>query len=239
MHFSLVHPNDLTSVEILVRIFLAVVIGCVVGTERQYKNRPAGLRTHVLVCLGACSIALIECLYVAGFNTSTSPHVTYNVGRLCAQVISGIGFLGAGTIFVQQKKIAGLTTAASLWNTACMGIACGYGYYWVALFICVFVILVLLTLQKVIRVNAVKRVEVRFIHRNETLQFINDFFEKSGIKVLDLDFHIESNGDPTAGDPNVYTNIYTLHLPSNLNYTDVINHLATYPNVQIVRTTNT
>ena len=69
--------------------------------------------------------------------------------------------------------------------------------------------------------------------------FINDFFEKSGIKVLDLDFHIESNGDPTSGDPNVYTNIYTLHLPSNLNYTDVINHLATYPNVQIVRTTNT
>lgn len=120
-----------------------------------------------------------------------------------------------------------------------MGIACGYGYYWVALFICLFVILVLLTLQKVIRVNAVKRVEVRFIHRNETLQFINDFFEKSGIKVLDLDFHIETNGDPSSNDPNVYTNIYTLHLPSNLNYTDVINHLATYPNVQVVRTTNT
>ena len=59
MRFSLIHPNDLTSIEILVRIVLAVVIGCVVGTERQYKNRPAGLRTHVLVCLGACSIALI------------------------------------------------------------------------------------------------------------------------------------------------------------------------------------
>ena len=129
MRFSLIHPNDLTSVEILVRIFLAVVIGCVVGTERQYKNRPAGLRTHVLVCLGACSIALIECLYVAGFDENTSPHVTYNVGRLCAQVISGIGFLGAGIIFKDGDTVKGLTTAATVWCAAAIGCLCGYGLF--------------------------------------------------------------------------------------------------------------
>ena len=70
------------------------------------------------------------------------------------------------------------------------------------------------------------------------MQYINDFFEKSGIKVLNLDFHIETVEGKRDGDPNVYTNIYSLHLPSTLNYTDVINSLATYPNIQVVRATN-
>ncbi|MEI3427950.1 MAG: MgtC/SapB family protein [Christensenellales bacterium] len=86
----------------------------------------------MLVCLGACMIALAEGLFTANIDTTTSSNVTYNFGRLCAQVISGIGFLGAGTIFTQRKKIAGLTTAASLWNTACLGIVTGYGYYWLS-----------------------------------------------------------------------------------------------------------
>ena len=85
MSFSLIHANELTSLDLLIRIFVAVLIGCVVGTEREYKNRPAGLRTHVLVCLGACMIALAEGLFTANIDTSTSSNVTYNFGRLCAQ----------------------------------------------------------------------------------------------------------------------------------------------------------
>ena len=177
MSFSLIHANELTSLDLLIRIFVAVLIGCVVGTEREYKNRPAGLRTHVLVCLGACMIALAEGMFTANIDTSTSSNVTYNFGRLCAQVISGIGFLGAGTIFTQRKKIAGLTTAASLWNTACLGIVTGYGYYWLSLCGCALVLVTLMLLQKVIRVNAIKRVEVRFSNRAETIPFINEFFE--------------------------------------------------------------
>ena len=179
MSFSLIHANELTSLDLLIRIFVAVLIGCVVGTEREYKNRPAGLRTHVLVCLGACMIALAEGLFTANIDTTTSSNVTYNFGRLCAQVISGIGFLGAGTIFTQRKKIAGLTTAASLWNTACLGIVTGYGYYWLSLCGCALVLVTLMLLQKVIRVNAIKRVEVRFSNRAETIPFINEFFEKA------------------------------------------------------------
>ena len=239
MHFSLITAHPFTNLELFLRIFIAVVIGCTVGIEREYKNRPAGLRTHVLVSLGACTIALIECMFVYALNGDTSSRITYNFGRMSAQVISGIGFLGAGTIFMQQKKIAGLTTAASLWNTACLGLASGYGYYWMSLIICALVLAVLLLLQKVIRVNSLKRVEVRFIHRQDTMQYINDFFEKSGIKVLNLDFHIENDVDRKSDDPNVYTNIYTLHLPAALNYTDVINRLASYPNIQVVRVTNT
>jgi len=239
MSLNPVIANEINNLELGIRIFVAILIGVLVGVEREHKNRPAGLRTHVLVCLGACTIALIECMYVASFSQNTDSHIAYNFGRLCAQVISGIGFLGAGTIFTSQKKIAGLTTAASLWNTACLGLAAGYGYYWVALFGCVLVLMTLVVLQKVIRVNANKRVEVRFIHRNETIAYINEMFEKNGVKVLDLDFHVESTGDPSSNDPNVYTNMYTLHLPTKLSYADLINNLAAYPNIQLVRTTNT
>ena len=130
MSFSLIHANELTSLDLLIRIFVAVLIGCVVGTEREYKNRPAGLRTHVLVCLGACMIALAEGLFTANIDTSTSSNVTYNFGRLCAQVISGIGFLGAGTIIVTgRQEVKGMTTAAGLWASACTGLAIGAGFY--------------------------------------------------------------------------------------------------------------
>ncbi len=239
MSFSLIDASELTRLDVFIRIAVAVFIGCAVGVEREYKNRPAGLRTHVLVCLGSCIIALVECLFVSSMQGSEDSRIAYNFGRLCAQVISGIGFLGAGTIFMQQKKIAGLTTAASLWNTACLGIVTGYGYYWLSLFGCLLVLLVLMLLQKVIRVNAIKRVEVRFNNRQDTIAFINSFFDSVGVKVLDLDFHIETMKEASSADVNLYTNIYTLHLPAKLNYTDVINHLAAYPHIQSVRTTNT
>ena len=193
----------------------------------------------MLVSLGACVIAQIECEFMNSVANAGISNVTYNFGRMTAQVISGIGFLGAGTIFIAEKKIGGLTKAASLWNTACLGLATGYGYYWMSIIGCILVLAVLLTLQRLIPVNSLKRVEVRFVNRQEIMQFINEFFEKNSIKVLNLDFHIETGADKKTTDRNVYTNIYTLHLPSTLNYTDVINHLASYSNIQVVRVTNT
>ena len=239
MFFRLISTNPFTPMELLLRIFISILIGSLVGTEREYKNRPAGLRTHVLVCLGACMIALIECLFMHDVDEQTSAHITYNFGRMSAQVISGIGFLGAGTIFMNDRKIGGLTTAASVWNTACLGLATGYGYYWMSLIGCVLVLGVLVLLQSLLPVNSLKRVEVRFVNRQETMAHINEFFEQNNIKVLNLDFHIENLEGKGKGGKNIYTNIYTLHLPSALNYTDVINHLASYPNIMVVRATNT
>lgn len=223
--------------EIGFRLIVAVVIGCVIGIERERKNRPAGLRTHVLVCVGAATIAILESLMVAdtlAINAAgDGTGVTQTLGRISAQVVSGVGFLGAGTIFVAQKKIAGLTTAASLWNSACLGLAAGMGYYHLALAGCAVVIVTLMFMQRVVHVNAVKNVEVKFIHRVETLAFINKYFEESGIKVLDLDFHVENKEDR-----NLYTNLYTLHLPDKTSYTDIVNHLSEHANVQSVRTRN-
>ena len=238
MEFSFINANELSTLELIIRVFCAALIGSVIGAEREHKNRPAGLRTHVLVCLGACTIAVIECLYAASLSEQTDGHIGYSFGRLCAQVISGIGFLGAGTIFTSQKKIAGLTTAASLWNIACLGLAAGYGYYLAALFGCGLVLMTLMLLQKLIRVNAIKRVKVQFVNRTETIAFINDVFQKHSVKVLDLDFHVKNADDPSNEGTNTYTNIYSLKLPPSMSYADLINILAAFRNIQTVRTTN-
>lgn len=223
--------------EIGLRLLLSVVIGCVIGIERERKNRPAGMRTHVLVCVGAALIATMESLIIADTITLNMNHpnsgVAVSFGRISAQVVSGIGFLGAGTIFISQKKIAGLTTAASLWNVGCLGLVVGMGYYAVAIAGCVIVIVTLTLLQRVVKVNAVKHVEIKFIHRVETIAFINDYFQSIGVHVLDIDFHVENKGKY-----NLYTNIYTLDMQGKTTYKDIVNKLSEYANIQGIRTRN-
>ncbi len=219
------------------RLLTAASAGSVIGIEREKKNRPAGMRTHVLVCVGAALIAIVES-YIAADTVALNlanpdAGVAVSMGRLSAQVISGIGFLGAGTIFISQKKIAGLTTAASLWNAACLGLTAGMGYYGLTAAGCALVMVTLTLMQRVVRVNTVKNLEVKFVHRVETLTYISDYFEKAGIKVLDVDFHVESKGKY-----NLYTNLYTLDMPSRTTYTDIVNHLAEYVNIQSIRTRN-
>ena len=226
--------------EIGVRVLAAVIVGGAVGVEREYKNRPAGMRTHILVCLGAAMIAMLECLILVNADSvGSSGALSFTFTRLSAQVISGIGFLGAGTIFISQKKIAGLTTAASLWNVACLGLMIGFGYYWIALLCCILIITILTLFQKLIHVNSVKRVEVRFINRTPTLEYINKYFESQHIKILDVDFHVEQFHDSKKVEMNSYTNLYSLHLPSKVSYTDIVKYLSENEYIQMVRTRNT
>ena len=218
---------------IILRISLAILLGTVIGVEREIKNRPAGMRTHILVCLGACIISLIESSFVASLSANTESSVAYNFGRLSAQVISGIGFLGAGTILFSDRKITGLTTAASLWNTACLGIAIGYGYYLIAIVGSIFVILVLIMMQRIIHVRISKKLEIKFVHRVETIEYINKYFDENAIQIVDQDFNVTSSDGQ-----NIYTNVYTLHLPSTILYTDIVNHLSEHVNIMSIRTTN-
>jgi len=223
--------------EAAIRLVLAVVIGCVIGLEREWKNRPAGMRTHVLVCVGAAMIAVMENLMVQNVLSinanSGAEGVAISVGRISAQVVSGIGFLGAGTIFIAQKKISGLTTAASLWNAGCLGLVIGMGYYGIAVAGCFIVIITLSVLQKLVKVKSYKAVEVTFIHRQETLAHLNDYFLKQGIEIVDVDFHVDNKGKQ-----NVYTNVYTLDFRGKTTYKDFVNQLSEYPNVQAIRTRN-
>ena len=234
--FDFLAFRPISNLDVMLRVLFALVVGFIIGVEREYKNRPAGLRTHVLVCLGACSIALLESLqlHTSIVNASSNLSVSITIGRMSAQVISGIGFLGAGTIFTAQKKITGLTTAAGLWNVACLGLMIGFGYYWLAFGIAILVILVLFLMGRFIRINTVKHVEVKFVNRAESIKFINDYFAEIGVLVLDVDFHVETL--KSVDNKSLYTNIYTLRLPGRVNYTDIITKLSESAFIHTVRT---
>ena len=127
--------NDMVSMEpglaeICLRLACAMLVGLVIGTEREYTHRPAGMRTHILVALGACVVAITSELL---FHQYRQYGATPDPARLSAQVITGVGFLGAGTIMREGAMVKGLTTAASLWAVACLGLAAGSGYYALAL----------------------------------------------------------------------------------------------------------
>lgn len=113
-------------VEILLRLLCAMFIGAVIGTERELTHRPAGMRTHMLVALGSCVVMITSQMI---FHQYRAFGATPDPARLSAQVITGVGFLGAGTIMREGPSIKGLTTAASIWAVACLGIAVGGGYY--------------------------------------------------------------------------------------------------------------
>ena len=120
---ELVECRQLTLLSVMIRVSVAIVLGGIIGLERGLKNRPAGLRTYMLVCLGACLVMITNQYIYQTFNTGDPV-------RMGAQVISGIGFLGAGTIIVTpHSQIKGLTTAAGLWASACVGLAVGIGFY--------------------------------------------------------------------------------------------------------------
>lgn len=131
--------REVTHLAIVLRIVIAVLCGGAIGLERGLKNRPAGMRTYMLVCVGSCLIMLTN-QYIYQVTQAGDPM------RLGAQVVSGIGFLGAGTIIVtRHNQIKGLTTAAGLWSAAGVGLALGVGFYEAAL-IAGFAIFVVLTL---------------------------------------------------------------------------------------------
>lgn len=115
--------RDITMASVLARMLLAVICGGVIGIEREYKRRPAGFRTHILICLGAAMTTLTsQYLFL-------EMHYYTDMARLGAQVVAGIGFIGAGTIIVtRHQRVKGLTTAAGLWTAAIVGLAVGGGF---------------------------------------------------------------------------------------------------------------
>ena len=132
--------GQLSLLEICLRLLCAMMVGLVIGTEREYTHRPAGMRTHILVALGACSVMITgELIFIHYKALGAMP----DPARLGAQVITGVGFLGAGTIMREGSNVKGLTTAASLWAVACLGLAAGGGYYAVALLGMVFIFITL------------------------------------------------------------------------------------------------
>lgn len=157
--------------QVVIRLFLAAGCGAVIGSDRVLKGRPAGIKTHALVALGAC-LAMVTGEYIMVEYGSSQ-----DVSRLAAQVISGIGFLGAGTIIVTgQKQVLGLTTAAGLWFAGTVGISIGGGYFDL-------VLVAMLTWAFIFFVLA--PIDNRLSRRNRVIKmYLNIRDEKSLLKVL-------------------------------------------------------
>lgn len=141
------NPWVIDQLHLTIRLVLALLLGGLIGFEREVSSHAAGLRTHILVCVGS---ALVMLLSMYGFSAFVNEvNVRIDPSRLAAQVISGIGFLGAGTIMFNGRSITGLTTAASLWVVAGIGLAIGAGFYYAAILVCLMVLISLWILNKV------------------------------------------------------------------------------------------
>jgi len=118
--------------EIIVQLILAITLGGLIGIEREKSNKPAGIRTHMLVALGACLF------------TISSMNLGMDAARIAAGIVTGIGFIGAGTIISSGKNIKGITTAASLWTTSAVGLLVGIGEYFISTIATLFILIILL-----------------------------------------------------------------------------------------------
>jgi putative Mg2+ transporter-C (MgtC) family protein len=123
---------ELSAAEVVLRVVLAAALGAAIGAEREIREREAGLRTHLLVSVGAALFTLASAYAWEDFAFSLESGVTLDPTRISAQIVTGIGFLGAGAIIRQGLTVRGLTTAATLWVAAAIGLAAGAGYYWAA-----------------------------------------------------------------------------------------------------------
>ncbi|WP_353140361.1 MgtC/SapB family protein [Pseudopedobacter sp.] len=180
--------------EITIRLVLAASLGAAVGLERERKDWAAGMRTHMMVCVGAALTMMVSAF---GFSDILgTAHVTLDPSRIAAQVISGIGFIGAGTIlFLKQGIIKGLTTASGLWTVAAIGLAAGSGMYFAAVITTVLAIIILLVLQplekRISHLFHKKTLRVSLEVTVDPIKFLDKIWKAEKIKLSN--FSIEKN----------------------------------------------
>ncbi|MBP1890884.1 putative Mg2+ transporter-C (MgtC) family protein [Clostridium moniliforme] len=219
--------------DIVIRILLAVLIGGAIGYEREFKNRPAGFRTHILVCIGATVISLIQqqMANTALNNVFLHPELAnvlkVDYARLGAQVITGVGFLGAGTIIHNKGAIRGLTTAASIWVVACVGLAIGMGYYEISIIGGVTIVLVLGVLKKFqskfITQAGIAKFEITYIDKEEALKYVNQCMFQNGIKIKNIEFAIKENEEDEEELENC---LYTVSVPKSIDLSNLVSRLS-------------
>ena len=173
--------------EILIRLGLAALLGMIVGYERERQNQPAGLRTHAILAIGAC-LAMTISINIAMQFVPAVPNG--DPGRLAAQVVSGIGFLGAGAILRYGTNVKGLTTATSLWTIAIVGLAVGAGHYFSAVGTTILLILVLVVLnfleKRLIRVFQTINVSVTAHENPHLVEGLMELFKRLKKTVLSM-----------------------------------------------------
>lgn len=217
----------LSTADIIFRILLSLCIGGILGTERGIRNRPAGFMTYVLVTVGA-AIFMLTNQYISILYPGTDPT------RFGAQVISGIGFLGAGTIIVtRQNEIRGLTTAACLWIAAALGIAVGIGFYAGAIIGIIFTIFALVSLKKVdvyIKQHA-RSMEIYMEHNSSfSLRSLFRYTESQSFDLYEM-----QRGRIKGLDKEFGTLIFSIDLTRQINHQQILDEFYELEGVEYVK----
>jgi putative Mg2+ transporter-C (MgtC) family protein len=198
-----VHLLELEGWVLVLRVLLAVALGGALGLEREIDAQPAGFRTHIVLCLGAALFGLISVHAFAPFeSTRADSNVQIDVTRVASQVVVGVGFLGGGAILKYGASIRGLTTAASMWVTAAVGLAVGVGYYWAAVAVAAATLLSLVGFRRFR-----DRVRRRYGRQTETVTFrlaadadagglVSAIYDLGGVNVRNL--QVDRSGDEIA-----------------------------------------
>lgn len=168
-------------VDFIIRLLLAVILGGVIGYERESHSKEAGLKTHILVCVGS---ALIMIVSQYGFSEVLGTYVNVDPSRIAAQVVSGIGFLGAGVIFKDNSSIKGLSTAAGVWCVAAIGLVVGSGMYILGVCSTIIILIVFSVLSRIGRKFYNNHLEIQIKTNSNGYQSFKEFLEDNNAIIL-------------------------------------------------------
>ncbi len=215
---------ELTFLDMILRISTAAICGGLIGIERGRKHRPAGFRTYMIVCMGAALTmvlsAYLSVMLSSVWSVEATGAVNTDVSRFGAQVINGIGFLGAGTIIVTgRQQIKGMTTAAGLWASACMGLAIGAGFYSAALIACTLIIITIVVFSKVEHFILVHsrnmNIYIEFENTDDIAEIVSKL-KKMGVRIFDVEITKAKYSETKY--PNA---VLTMQIPKKTSHTTV------------------
>lgn len=230
LNISYKEVKSMSHIEITIRLLLSIIFGGIIGIERESGNRPAGFRTHILVCVGSSLTMLVSFYIFQLFQGKTN----LDPARISAQVISGIGFLGAGTIIREGSNVRGLTTAASLWTVAAIGLAVGSGFYFAA------GLTTLLTMVTLITFSKVEELIIKKKYSQEISLVIKDSpgqIGKIGTALGKMNISIKGIKMENIGEEKMILYL-VLRLPSKILINDVITTLSEIDGVYNIENEN-
>lgn len=225
--------------EIFLRLLLITLFSGIIGYERELNQSHAGLKTHMIVGLSATIIALIqqniitEVILFDMMNPTLAGSVKADPARLIAQVVSGIGFLGGGTIIVTKRNVSGLTTAASIWSVAGLGLSLGMGFYDIACISFGFLLFILIFTKKLQKRTFVQRINIEYVGGLETVHEIEEIMGKLGLYITHMSYSIKMYGDN-----KIYSSIFEISGDKNVAFHQITNAMVQSKSIISIQATN-
>ena len=235
---------ELSWLDVVIRVVVAVLIGMGIGVERELANHPAGMKTHALVCLGAAITTMIsaEMAYSLMGNEALDAASKVDISRIASGVVSGIGFIGAGAIIKAKdgSVVTGITTAATVWISGCMGLAIGMGYFRIIIIAMLAILFTTVTLKSLearfIKHRGMRYIEIITDDKNAALPVIEEFFDRKQVMVTSFDCTIADDNDDD--DSTRYCCRYFLRVPKSVPFNVVMRELAKMEDVREVYESN-